>query len=140
MTEVEYLAENNRVYPAGKRWTEDWSHLVHDPYWSDQLRALPRAEWQFELQDAEEKTIASYKSHAGLQKRINADEEKLRDNLPYDRIKWSATFDDGSGWQGSVPMEDWRKLAWGLRSIHDDENNIINWLWIKVREGASGRK
>ena len=126
MTEIVYLAENNRVYPIGKTWTEDWDHLVHDPYWSDQLRSLPRVTWQFELPNKDGEIFGSYKSHSGLEKRINADEEKFRDNLPYDRIRWSATFQDGSGWHGSVDLSDWRKLAWGLRSIHDDDNQIIN--------------
>lgn len=63
-------------------------------------------------------------------------EEKLCDNVPCNCILWVAKFENGSGWHGSVSLEDWCKLAWGLRSVHDDDNQIINWLWIKVQDRA----
>ena len=67
--------------------------------------------WQFEFQAPDGKTVASYNSHRGTEKRIEANEEEARDNALYDRICWTATLQDGSGWHGTVPLEDWRKLA-----------------------------
>ena len=142
MSELCYLADNLLVYPLGKTWTKHWPRLTENNHWADQLRQLARegTTWQFELRAPDGKIFASYKSHRGLEKRIEADEEEARDNALYDRIFWMATFQDGSGWHGTVPLDDWRALAWGLRSVHDDENQIINWLWIKVREAAEDQE
>ena len=140
MTELTYLADNLLVYPLGTVKIEHWLRLTENNHWGDQLRLLARdsTAWKFELQTPDGKTLAAYKSHRGLEKRIEKDEEQFRGHLPYETIRWTAKFDDGSGWHGDVPLEDWRKLAWGLRSVHDDDNQIINWLWIKVTERAEG--
>ncbi|MCY3866059.1 MAG: hypothetical protein OXG68_11530 [Chloroflexi bacterium] len=138
MTEPAYLADNLLVYLLGTIRTEHWPRLAGNNYWSDQLRLLASesATWQFELQAPDCKIVASYNSHRGLEKRINADEEQFRDWLPYNTIQWAAKFEDGSGWHGSVPVLDWCNLAWGLRSVRDDDNQIVNWLWIMVKERA----
>ncbi|MCY3864255.1 MAG: hypothetical protein OXG68_02340 [Chloroflexi bacterium] len=47
------------------------------------------------------------------------------------------SLEDGSGWHCSIPVLDWCNLACGLRSVRDDDNQIINWLWIKVKERAA---
>ena len=139
MTELTYLADNLLVYPLGQVRTEHWPRLIENNHWGDQLRLLARdsTAWKFELQALDGKTLAAYKSHSGLQKRIEADEEQFGDRLPYDTIQWMAKFEDGSGWHGSVPVLDWCQLAWGLRSVHDDNNQIVNWLWVKVKERAT---
>ena len=128
-------AISDRGYPA----TAHWSHLTKVPHWADQLRLLARAgtEWQFERHVPDGKILASYKPHRGLEQRINKDEEEFRDRLPYQTIQWTAKFEDGSGWHGSVSLQDWCKLAWRMRSVHDNDNQVINWLWIKVKERAA---
>ena len=79
MTEILRLADNNRCYPVGKTWTEHWPLMTEDDHWSDQFHQLARegSAWQFELRAPDGKILATYKSHRGLEKRIENDEEEL---------------------------------------------------------------
>ena len=140
MTELTYLGRQSAVYPCRQApGSEDWTLPVGkqplEPT-SSACSPAPKRPGNSSCRRRTARSSPATRPTPGWRSASKPTKNSYRDRLPYNCIQWAAKFEDGSGWQGSIPVLDWCNLAWGLRSIHDDDNQIINWLWIKAKEAV----